>query len=284
MSALPLAHAFYTNAYGHGRGGFRHLDLRLAASPAERERFRRWLGGLRPLGVDSEGAGSDGWAARALRCGDVLYAVLAHVVPAFARDEFGRGGGFLCHALLAQLDEGGIVVRHGPALHKAALRLISPKLSDLPDRDRLDALLAAAEQEAELDAPTLSVSDLASLGHDLPEAFLTTVCDIALASPAAAVLPEPGGNFTQTLLRAAEVLPPRLQLGFRWAIGAASTGEPATALQIQSRGQQGKGHFGCWVAARLAARDGASVLQIAENWQIRDEVGLGEAVNASGTL
>lgn len=279
MSTLPLAHAFYTNAYGRGRGGFRHLDLRLNAAPADRERFRRWLGGLRPLGVNAEGVGSDGWVVRAFRSRNALHAVLARIVPAFARDEFGRGGGFLCHALLAQLNEGGTVVHHGPALRQTALRLSPP--ADLPDRDRLDTLLASAEKETELHAPPLSATDLASLGQDLPEAFLTTVCDIALASPTAAVLPEPPGDFAEAMLRAAEVLPPRLQLGFRWATGAASTGEPATALRMASRGQQGVGRFGRWVAARLAAGDAAPVLKIAENWQIRDEAGLGEALETS---
>ncbi len=282
MSTLPLAHAFYTNAYGRGRGGFRHLDLRLDVTPADRERLRRWLGGLRPLGVNAEGVGSDGWAVRAFRSGNALHAVLARVVPAFARDEFGRGGGFLCHALLAQLNEGGAVVRHGPALREAAFRLSPP--ADLPDRNRLDAMLANAEKEPELDAPPLTASDLTSLGNDLPEAFLTTVCDIALASPAAAVLPETPGDVAEAILRAVEVLPPRLQLGFRWATGAASTGEPATALQVQSRGQQGVGRFGRWVAARLAAGDAASVLKIAENWQIRDEAGLSEALETSQSM
>ncbi|HXU34511.1 MAG TPA: hypothetical protein VN851_28375 [Thermoanaerobaculia bacterium] len=279
MSGLPLVHAFFTNAYGRERGGFRHLDLRLTAPPADRNRFRRWLGGLRPLGG---AGGGDGWAVRAFRLGETLYAVLVRIVPAFARDEFGREGGYLCHALLAPLEEGGPVVRYGPALREAALRLSPP--ADLSDRDRLDALLANAEREAELDAAPLTASDLESLGRDLPEAFITTVCDLAIAAPAAAILPEPSGDLADALLRAAEVLPPRLQLGLRWAIGAASTGEPATALRIESRGQEGIGRFGSWVAARLAAGGAPEVLKIAENWQIRNEAGLGEALEAFGPM
>lgn len=279
MSVLPVAHAFFTNAYGAGRGGFRHLDLRLPGSPEDRERLRRWLGGLRPLGEPV------GWAVRAFRLGGVLHAVLARVVPEFARDEFGRAGGYLCHALLAPLDEGGPVVRSGLALRAAALRMAPPELAELPDRERLDACLALCERELEIDAPVLDAASLASLLRAVPAQLVSVVCDASAEAPATLAVPQtPNGDLAGAVLRASEVLPPRLHLGLRWCVAAASTGLPAKQFQAEPGAPGGRGLYGRWVARSLVSGRADDVLVIAQDWEIRDERSLGEALDALGLL
>lgn len=253
----PLHHAFYTNAFG-GRGrGFRHLFVSPEWSDADRRRLGRWLEALRP----AETAAGEGLAVSSFRLGATIHACLARVDAGFARDEHGRRGGLLVHALLLPLAEDRPAGDFTAALLAASRGFERP---DAGDADRLEVYLERCRANRELHVEAGDARAVRALDADFLIRFYALSCGAprgveAVFAPAAVPLAD-------ALARAASGLPPRLRLACRWAVGLRPSPEMTFAARAAADGErlapvpEGPGPaYAAWLRAGGAAPCGWDV-------------------------
>jgi hypothetical protein len=226
----PLFHALYTNAFGRRGQGFRTLFVAPEWPPADRRRVGGWLESLRP---DEAGA-EERLAVNGFRVGGTLHACLARLDDAFARDEHGRGGGRLVHALLLPLDE------DLPADDFIGALLAASRAFDRPpaagDEERLEAYLERCRAVREARVQPVDLDALRALDADFLIRFYAFSSGASRA--AEAVFGPSAAPLADALVLASGGLPPRLRLACRWALGLRAT--PETSF-VARRARDGEG-------------------------------------------
>lgn len=268
----PLYHGIYTNAFGTRGEGFRSLFVAPPWPADERRRVADWLLGLEPVG-DGE------WAAAAMNCfrlGRIIHACLVRVDGGFARDEHGRGGGVLVHALLLPLEEGRPCGDFGLALVQAAAAFRRPAVADT---DKLEAYLVQCRAKMELAVPSLDVGALLGLDGGVLARFF----DLVARKPQGVEVPfavDAESRLAELLALAGGLLPPRLRLACRWGVGLRA----ATSLSFLARAAGAKASLPAdgaagdaylrWLRQHLEAGREAEVMTRLESWHIRSWDGL----------
>lgn len=264
----PVYHGLYTNAFGQRGQGFRHLFLAPEWPPADRQRISRWLEALIP-GADVPADG-ERVAVNSFRIGPTIHACLARVDADFARDEHGRQGGTLVHALFLPLAEDRQAGSFTASLLDVSRRFRRPETGD---EDRLEAYLVQCRAQREAAVPPVSTDALGELDDD----FLARFCAFAAGPPRSqdVVFAAPDGILAGSLAAAASALPPRLRLACRWAVGLRPTPEMSFVARTAGAGE-GLPPLpaGCGsVYARWLRDHGTGP---AESWEIRSWEGLME--------
>ena len=268
IAAIDVYHGIFTNAFGRRGEGFRSFFLAPEWPAADRERADRWLRSLR-LPTSAAGAGA-GAASSCFRLGGVLHACLATVDPGFARDEHGRAGGFLVHALLTPLAED----RPAPDFGRAMLGLLRgfarPQVADL---ERLESYIEACKAHHRSDLPGTDFAAL--LAQD--DEVLLRLFHLSAAGPGIAEMGWPEervADLPELLATAAGLLPPRLRLGLRWICGLSPIGGeafraclvPAGTLRPAPRQGEPWNYLG-WLRRQPA--DGGRISAVTASWSIR---------------
>lgn len=263
----PVYHGLYTNAFGQRGQGFRHLFLAPEWPPADRRRIGRWLETLGPAANADAG---ERVAVNSFRIGPTIHACLARVDTDFARDEHGRRGGTLVHALFVPLAEGRPPGTFTASLYAMTRRFVRP---ETVDEDRLEAYLVQCRGAREVAAPPVPPETLRHLGDDL----LVRFCALAAAPPRSkdAVFAPADGSLAGALSIAAGILPPRLRLACRWAVGLRPTSEMSFVARTAADGESPpplSAGTGSVYARWLRDHDTGP----AESWEIRSWDGLME--------
>lgn len=254
----PLFHALYTNAFGRRGQGFRHLFVAPEWPSADRRRVGRWLETLRA----DEASPEQRLAAGAFRLGGTLHACLARVDDGFARDEHGRAGGRLVHALLLPLAE------DRPAGDFTGALLAMSRAFDRPaagDEERLEAYLERCRAVSEASVAAVDAQALRTLDADFLIRFYAFSSGASRA--AEAVFGPAAAPLADALVLAAGGLPPRLRLACRWAVGLRATPETSFVARRARDGERlppvpegpGRAYAG-WLRAGGAAP---------EDWDVR---------------
>lgn len=253
----PLYHGLYTNAFGQRGQGFRHLFLAPEWPPADRQRIGRWLETLRPSAEPGERVAVNGF-----RIGPTIHACLARVDADFARDEHGRGGGVLVHALLVPLAEGRPAGDFTSALLAKSREIERPETADA---DRLETYLDRCREVRETELPSVDAAAVRSLGED----FLRRCYSSFLAGAREVVFERPATPLAAALATAAAAVPPRLRLGCRWAVGLRPTPETSFVARAAADGERPPppaGGPGTAYARWLYSRPAPEVM---ESWDVR---------------
>jgi hypothetical protein len=270
----PVYHGLYTNAFGRRGEGFRHLFLAPEWPPADRQRVGRWLETLVPR-TPAEADGEH-VAVNSFRIGPTIHACLARVDAEFARDEHGRRGGALVHALFVPLEEGRPTGSFTGELLALSRGFVRPETGD---EDRLEAYLDQCREVREVTVPAVSPV-FGGLGDD----FLERFCAFASGPPRSrdAVFAPADVMLADALAAAAAALPPRLRLACRWAVGLHPTQEMSFVARTAGAGESlpplpaGPGS----VYARWLRDHGVGP---AESWEIRSWDGLTEWMRRRGS-
>ena len=254
----PLFHAFYTNAFGRRGAGFRHLFL-APWSATDRQRIGQWLQSIRP--VDRQGV-----TVNCFRIGRTVHAAFARVDAAFARDEHGRGGGLLAHALLVPLDESRPPGSFTKALLDRERGLDRPQVDDA---DRLEALLEVCRLASEVDVRPFDLAELSTVEPGFAAAFVAAASRTGREE---VVLPAASDDdLVDRLATVVGGLPPRLRLACRWAVGLRPTPDlsfvarPGPAVPSPGLGPQLEDG---WRRCLATGCEGA-VVGPADDWSVR---------------
>lgn len=251
----PLCHALYTNAFGRRGQGFRHLFVAPEWPPADRRRIGAWLETLRP---PDETPAEERLAVNGFRVGGIVHACLARLDADFARDEHGRQGGRLVHALLLPLDEGRPEGDFTGALLAASRAFDRPAAGDA---DRLEAYLERCRAAREVGVEAVDVEAVRALDADFLIRFYAFSCGATRA--AEAVFGPAAAPLADALALAAGGLPPRLRLACRWALGLRATPETSFVARRARDGERlppvpegpGRAYAGWLRAGGAAPRD-----------------------------
>ncbi len=274
MGERPLEHLVYSNAFGPGGSGFRTVTRPTGWSAADSRLVEGWARSMEP--ADDVTHSGCSWAC--FRVGAALYACLAWVDGAFARDVHGRGGGVLTDILVTPIAEDSDIGLHAAALLAEALRLPRP---DAPDHERLAAYLEALEPHSEVTVHPPSIEAFCVLGEAIIRPFLHIASaalspvgplrhgsEMALRAPSGRRLPE-------VLAAASGALPPRLRLHFRWSCGLRPTdsvhliGRPSSA-DVSSKPLEPAGdRYYEWLSERLVGNYREALCQVLSDWDIR---------------
>ncbi len=262
----PLYHALYTNAFGSRGAGFRPLFHAPGWPSADQERIVRWLRSLQPIAGEAEWIGV---AVNCFRLGGTIHACLARVDGGFARDEHGRAGGLLAHALLTPLVEGQPPGPFSLALLRASRELERPAVDDT---EKLDAYLGQCRATPELAVPEANVGELLAIDPPLLQHFFAVASNRSQAREVGFAVAS-AGELAELLARAGALLPPRLALACRWAIDLRAA--PAQTFLARPRrattppGSGPEAAYDSWLRQRIAAGRGREVTALTENWEIR---------------
>jgi len=261
----PLHHALYTNAFGNRAAGFRPLFQAPGWPSADQERIVRWLRSLQPIASEAKRIGV---AVNCFRLAGTIHACLAQVDGGFARDEHGRPGGLLAHALLTPLVEGQPPGPFSLALLAASRELQRPAVNDT---EKLDVYLAQCKATRELTYPEPDLGELLRIDSALLRRFFAVASNRSRGEVAFAV--GSAEELTELIARASALLPPRLALAWRWAIDLRAAPEQTfLARPVRETTPEGSGPgtaYAGWLRQRLAAGCGREVTALTENWEIR---------------
>lgn len=208
MSRRPLCHLLYTNAPGRDGVGFRTLAVNFPGSPGEQKEIEGWLTELHLAEGEQQGWAVHGFAVDRHPC----FALAVVDRPSFARDDHGREGGFLAHALLVLLEEGRPAGDFGLALFDKARTLLE---SHAP---KLELYLEGVRLATDLEVPELQLNNFLGLAPRFLEAFYAAAFS---GGNGEVFLPgySSDDDFPEHLLAASLALPPRLRLNLSWRVG-----------------------------------------------------------------
>lgn len=262
----PLVHALYTNAFGSWGAGFRPLFHAPGWPSADQGRIVRWLRSLQPIAGEADRIGV---AFDCFRLGGTIHACLARVDGGFARDEHGRAGGLLAHAILTPLVEGQPPGAFSLALLRASRELKRPAVDDT---EKLDVYLAQCKASRELAIPAVDLDESLRIDSVLLRRFFAVAShrsrprEVGFASDSAEEL-------TELLARSSALLPPRLALACRWAIDLRAASEQTfLARPLPETTTEGSGPgavYDDWLRQRVAAGREREVMALIENWEVR---------------
>ena len=266
----PLFHGIYTNAFDRRGQGFRNLFIAPDWPAASQQRVGRWLQGLQPAAGTDPGLG---WAAGCFRLGRIVHACLARIDGDFARDEHGRGGGVLAHALLTPLDESQSPRDFGRALLRIGSEFRRP---EVPDTDKLEAYLEQCQSRLEIAVPAVDVEAIL----ELDDRFLSRFLDLAADRPQGVEAAFRTGSNTALVDRltlAGGLLPPRLRLACRWGVGLRSAAGLSFLARMAGEGAAPAPPRGYGIAYLRWLRGSSfpgQVQTMIDDWDIRNWQGL----------
>ncbi len=289
MSARPLEHLIYSNAFGPGGSGFRTVTQPGGRSPTDTRLVRDWARSLEPVREHDH----CGFACACLRVGSTLYACLARVDGAFARDSRGRGGGVLTHIFLTPVQESCDIGLHTAGLFAEASRLSRP---NVPRKERLTAYLETLAGHSTVTVHPPSLHAFRVLGERIMRPFLRIS---AAALPVAGPLRDgfemmfqaPAGRRPPEILATASgALPPRLRLHFMWSCGLCPTdsvhliGRPSSTDLTTGPQEPAGDRYYEWLRERLLRNDIGTLCRILSNWDIRDWSDLLQIIGESNRM
>ncbi|MEM1204331.1 MAG: hypothetical protein AAGN66_13955 [Acidobacteriota bacterium] len=286
QDGTAIYHGLFTNAFGDRGAGFRSLFL--APPELDTHPVDRWLRSLRPART-AEGPGP-GTAAACFRLasrdpgmGDgLLVAAVATVDGDFARDEHGRDGGLLAHAVLLPLDDTRPAGDFGSALLAFLRGFGRPEVHHL---DRLETYLESCRRRLQITVPPGDPAAALRLDAEI----VLRLLHVSAATARADRIPWPAvDDLPGALIAAAALLPPRLRLGLVFTHGLdplgggcfAARGAPPSSLRNAPRGGA-PWHYFHWLLDRHGAGDDDSIRSLTERWDLQTWGDLEQAIEGT---
>jgi hypothetical protein len=268
----PLCHLLYTNAPGEGGTGLRFLG-RVPGTQAEVERVKGWLMGLKLADGQRVGWATSSFLVDRRSC----FALAVVDSTRFPKDDIGRPGGILAHALLLLLEQGQPVGDFG----RAAFVKAKDFLEERSGEPTLANYLQGCRVNTDLEIPDLQYNNF-RLDPRFLEIFYSAACNGGRGEPV--LFPGTSDDqLPEDLFTASTILPPRLRLDLSWRVGLDAGTEGFVARVAPGPvaspfGNLGTAYLDAVQAHLRAGKDDQVARFAAGDWNVRSWSGLQQAI------